>query len=80
MSFLSVCNLALSLLDILEEIHNAGFVYNDMKLDNIMVGQDDQIEDYDENKNCFQNAKIYLIDFGFTRTYIDNDGKHLRSR
>jgi vaccinia related kinase len=34
----TIIELGLKLLDIIEMIHNAGYTYNDMKLDNILVG------------------------------------------
>ena len=37
-SLVTVCNIALRLLQILEKVHRTGKVYNDLKLDNILVG------------------------------------------
>ena len=34
----SVLHLGLQLLYILEHVHNCGYVYNDLKLDNILLG------------------------------------------
>ena len=41
-----------------------GYVHNDLKLDNILTGNKDP-----------QN--IYLIDFGLTCPYLQEDGKHV---
>ena len=38
LSLITVCNIALRLLQILEKVHKTGKVYNDLKLDNILVG------------------------------------------
>jgi serine/threonine protein kinase len=50
-------------------IHNAGYTYNDMKLDNILVG--------DHTMNNETLHKIRLIDFGFANRYIDKSGVHI---
>ena len=42
---------------ILQKIHEAGYTYNDLKLDNIMVG--------DSLNDDFSLWKIRLIDYGF---------------
>lgn len=37
-SMQSVCHLGIELVNALEEIHSAGYVYNDLKPDNIVLG------------------------------------------
>jgi serine/threonine protein kinase len=44
MNMKSVCFLALNLLDLLEKLHEMGYIYNDLKLDNICVGFGENIE------------------------------------
>ena len=46
LSRVSVYSLGINLIDILEKIHNAGFVYNDLKPENIMLGSYERQEDY----------------------------------
>lgn len=51
--------------DCLEYIHDAGYIYNDLKEDNIMIteqGDDD--------------FKVTLVDFGLVSKYIKN-GHHI---
>jgi serine/threonine protein kinase len=43
LSKVSIYDLGIQLLKLLEQIHNAGYVYNDLKLDNILVGYKDQL-------------------------------------
>lgn len=50
------------LLKIIEFIHSKGRIYRDFKPDNIAVGRDN---------------KIYLIDFGMSKRYVDEYGKHI---
>ena len=53
----------LKLIDILEIVHEANLVYNDLKPDNIMVNR--------------KTGEVTLIDFGFASSYLEPDGKHL---
>ena len=41
-----------------------GYVHNDLKLDNILVGHKDP-------------SKVYLIDFGLACRYLDEDNQHI---
>ena len=52
----------------LERIHEAGYVYNDLKLDNILVGN------YKNSEQTMHELRI--VDFGFTSSYVDKLGKH----
>ena len=56
--------IALQLLDRLEALHSLNFVHNDLKFENIVIGNNDP-------------EKIYLIDFGLTQTFVDESGGHL---
>lgn len=53
-------------------IHEAGYIYNDLKLDNILVGE---CRDYPNYKRT--QHRIRIIDFGLAKTYIDENGEHL---
>ena len=44
-----------------------GYVHNDLKLDNIIVGHKDP-------------QQIYLIDFGLTCKYLLDDGTHSKKK
>ena len=52
--------MGIQILKKLELIHNAGYVYNDLRLRNIIIDED----------------SVKLIDYGNSLEYIDNDGKH----
>ena len=55
-----------------------GNVYNDLKLDNLMV----TLHDFKDGKtasdgNIFKNIKVILADFGYSTRYMDkNSGEH----
>lgn len=52
----------------LEDLHEAGYIYNDLKLDNILVG--------DSLFSQSSQTEIRLIDFGFSQEYLRSDGRH----
>jgi serine/threonine protein kinase len=56
-------------------IHEAGFTYNDLKLDNILVGDCKEIPNY---KKTLHNIRI--IDFGLSKKYIGEDGQHVQKQ
>ena len=45
-------------------LHSLNYIHNDLKLENILIGHKDP-------------STIYLIDFGLTQTYLDENGKHI---
>lgn len=71
-----IYSLGIQLVNILERIHDAGLVYNDLKLDNLMLDYDmansqKQLLNDDE---MFEKGHINLVDFGFATSYLA-DGK-----
>ena len=67
-----ILGLGLKLFDALKVIHKSGYIYNDLKLDNIMLRGDIQ---------SLAKSKITLVDFGFAKKYYftiktDNGPKH----
>ena len=46
-------------------MHDLGYVHNDIKLDNILIGYKDP-------------SLLYLIDFGLTCKSLDEDGQHVQ--
>ena len=72
MSKMSVYNLGIELLNIMEQIHNSGYVYNDLKLDNLLIGYNDQLPSKYIEGNCFEYVSINIVDFGFVTKYIDD--------
>ena len=56
-------------------IHQAGYTYNDMKLDNIMVGFPKSIRGHEDFLH-----QIRMIDFGLAQKYITDSGKHIQAK
>jgi vaccinia related kinase len=44
-------------------VHALGYMHNDLKLENILIGHKDP-------------NKIYLIDFGLAQKFLEEDGSH----
>lgn len=68
-SLKTVCQVGIRLIELLEKIHKLGKVYNDLKLENILVG--------DQNNSPGSLHEIRLIDFGLVTDYLDPEGNHL---
>lgn len=45
-------------------LHSLNYVHNDIKMENVLIGKHDP-------------SKIYLIDFGLSSSYLDDDGAHV---
>ena len=56
-----VIQLGIQILKNLEHIHEAGFVYNDIRLRNIIIDED----------------SVKLIDYGNSLEYLDHNGVHI---
>jgi len=67
--FQTIIQIGLKLIDIIEMIHAAGYTYNDLKLDNILIGDHQQTE--------HSMNQVRLIDFGFAQKFIDHEGHHI---
>jgi serine/threonine protein kinase len=48
-------------------MHDLGWVHNDLKLDNFLIGLNDP-------------KIIYLIDFGISSKYLTPEGQHIEKR
>ena len=62
LSLLSTIQLGIQLIELVESIHEKGLVHRDIKPDNFLFG--------------VENSQLYLIDFGFCKTYL-NHGQHI---
>jgi len=58
----TVFQIAIQLLDRLQTLNSIGYVHRDINTSNIMVGEED----------C---TKLYLIDFGLAKPYLQVDSK-----
>jgi len=65
----TILQIGIKLVDIIEKVHLAGFTYNDLKLDNILIG--------DHTLNEKYMHEIRLIDFGFSARFESKHGQHI---
>lgn len=63
---LDICS---QLISALQTLHETGHVYNDLKLENIMI-----------NQTKDQPPQVKLIDYGLISKYQDEDGNHIRKQ
>lgn len=64
-SIKSTCMIGVEMVNILSFIHSKGFLHRDMKPDNFMFGRGSKVN------------KLYLIDFGLCKKYLDSNKNHL---
>eukprot|EP01134_Creolimax_fragrantissima_P007670 CFRG7670T1 len=66
----TVCQIAIQLLQRMEKVHDKNIIFRDTKPENFLSGR---------KENSEQN-KVYMIDFGLAKEYIDFEGRHIPYR
>ena len=61
-----------SVLQLLEQVHRAGYIFNDLKPDNLITIMDNSV-DIKKSSNVYAQLKINLIDFGFATQFMEFD-------
>jgi len=56
----------------IKELHGCGYLHRDIKPSNFLLKYDDT-QDYN-----YKTIRIYLIDFGISKSYINDLGKHIK--
>ena len=64
--------IGVNLVHLLENLHSIGKLYNDLKLDNILIG--------DKQSSQQSLSTISLIDFGLCSSYLDENGNHVENK
>lgn len=68
----SVYSLGIQLIDVLELIHTTGYIFNDLKLENLLLDYDSAVEHFQStDEDIFQKNKVQVIDFGNATRFID---------
>ncbi|KAF8501095.1 kinase-like domain-containing protein [Russula emetica] len=68
MDLRSACSIAIQLITRLEFMHSRGVLHRDIQLGNCVIGLEPRQE------------MIYMIDFGFSKRYLDHKQKHIANR
>ena len=66
----TICQLGIQLIQCIQKLHQIGFIHNDIKLNNILVG--------DGESTPKSLNQIRLIDFGLSVSFIDDSGHHIK--
>ena len=66
-----------ALLKSFKKVHKAGYVYNDLKLDNIVVEYGACLDP--SLDNVLKDIDQHLIDYGLATAYLHSDGSHISS-
>jgi serine/threonine protein kinase len=69
-SIKTVMTIGICITDLLTKLHDNGFIHNDLKPDNVMIGE--------FRYDLKEMNTIYLIDFGISNKYKDENGNHKR--
>jgi len=64
----TVLSIGIKMLDIIKFIHEKGLIHRDIKPDNFLFGLNPD--------GSLNTGKVYLIDFGFCKSYKAPDGEH----
>ena len=75
-SLKSICEIGVGLLSLLEGVHRAGYVFNNLKPESIMLckGPNEKSNTFIFNDQGFGALTHHLIDFGFVTKFVDENG------
>jgi len=75
---ITIAKIAIQCVRRLEDVHNAGFIHNDIKPENFCIGYvpGQGRKESDQQKH----ESIYIIDFGMSFAYVDADKQHFPRR
>jgi serine/threonine protein kinase len=60
------------MIDTMQMVHDSGFIYGDLKLDNLML----KSNSINGKSADLESCSLHLIDFGFSKPYLNRDGTH----
>lgn len=75
----TILDLGQRLLTVFREIHSAGYAYNDLKLDNLMIGHGQKMRKLksSDESSALEGASLHLVDFGYASKFMKNK-KHIK--
>lgn len=66
----TVVQIGIQTIEQLKQLHQCGFVHNDLKPANLLLGS--------KNMKDQNSSSVVLIDFGFSKPFHDGSGKHIK--
>lgn len=73
-----IYSFGIQVLNILEKIHNAGYVYNDLKLDNVLLDMYDMTDLKDlviTETDIFDKMNLNIANYDFVSPWLDRSTK-----
>ena len=64
-SIKTICMIAYQVIQRVEYMHSKGYIHRDIKPGNILIGKN------------LESKKLYIIDFGLSKKYVEKNGKHI---
>ncbi|CEL93162.1 unnamed protein product [Vitrella brassicaformis CCMP3155] len=64
----TTAKIGLQVVDVLEKVHDAGYIHRDMKPDNLMTGKGGQ------------QGEVFLVDFGLAKKHLAANGRPIKAR
>lgn len=83
LSLQCIMQIGVKLVTCLQKMHYLGYVHNDLKPDNVLIGYastEKPIKNQDQKRplDKYNIKKISLIDFGLVSKYLDGNGNHIK--
>ena len=66
LSYPLISGIGIQLIELVESIHEKGLIHRDIKPDNFLFGLEENMQN-----------ELYLIDFGFCKSYVNNNNQHI---
>ena len=80
LSTASIHDIGQVILTTLEAVHKAGYIFSDLKLDNLMTGYKQKVYKEKDGESIFRSCSIHLVDFGYSSKYLDSKKNHITEK
>ena len=80
LSHATIHDVGSAILTTLEAVHKAGYVFCDLKLDNLMTGYKQTVYKEKGDKSILRDCSLHLVDFGYSTKYLDSKKNHIAKK